>query len=141
MPVLARAKRRVALKMQSTALEAEAKQTSLCAYLSIISARRSGLNALIGLVGGLTPSQVSQWYQLSCEKECTESDCGLMSATHAVSSMGSSSYDILRCCRSSNARPLSTQPTKPTHHADRLIKNSPEVLIYGWSNLDNRRSI
>jgi len=48
MPVLARAKRRVALKMQSTALEAEAKQTSLCAYLSIIALVGVALNALIG---------------------------------------------------------------------------------------------
>src|SRR6266404_1302219 len=37
MPGLAWAKRRVALRMQSTALEAEAKQTSLCAYLSVIA--------------------------------------------------------------------------------------------------------
>lgn len=48
MPVLAGAKRRVALKMESTALEAEAKQTSLCAYLSVIALAGVGLNALVG---------------------------------------------------------------------------------------------
>jgi divalent metal cation (Fe/Co/Zn/Cd) transporter len=48
MPVLALAKRRVALKMESTALEAEAKQTSLCAYLSVIALAGVGLNALLG---------------------------------------------------------------------------------------------
>ncbi len=49
MPVLARAKRRVALKMQSTALKAEAKQTSLCAYLSVIALAGVGFNALFGV--------------------------------------------------------------------------------------------
>jgi len=48
MPVLARAKRRVATEMQSSALKAESKQTSLCAYLSIIALGGVGLNALIG---------------------------------------------------------------------------------------------
>jgi len=48
MPVLAWAKRRVALRMESTALEAEAKQTSLCAYLSVIALAGVGLNALLG---------------------------------------------------------------------------------------------
>lgn len=36
MPILARAKRRVARALGSAALEAEAKQTSLCSYLSAI---------------------------------------------------------------------------------------------------------
>lgn len=48
MPALAWAKRRVAIRMQSTALEAEAKQTSLCAYLSVIALAGVGLNALFG---------------------------------------------------------------------------------------------
>jgi divalent metal cation (Fe/Co/Zn/Cd) transporter len=48
MPALAWAKRRVALKMHSTALEAEAKQTSLCAYLSVIALGGVGLNAFVG---------------------------------------------------------------------------------------------
>ncbi len=48
MPALAWAKRRVAIKMQSRALEAEAKQTSLCAYLSVIALGGVGLNAFFG---------------------------------------------------------------------------------------------
>jgi divalent metal cation (Fe/Co/Zn/Cd) transporter len=48
MPVLARAKRRVALALQSRALEADAAQTSLCAYLSVIALAGVGLNATIG---------------------------------------------------------------------------------------------
>ncbi|HET9984445.1 MAG TPA: cation transporter [Longimicrobiales bacterium] len=48
MPVLARAKRRVALAMGSGALVAEAKQTSLCAWLSAIALAGVGLNALLG---------------------------------------------------------------------------------------------
>jgi divalent metal cation (Fe/Co/Zn/Cd) transporter len=48
MPVLARAKRRVALALQSRALEADAAQTSLCAYLSVIALAGVGLNAVFG---------------------------------------------------------------------------------------------
>lgn len=48
MPGLAWAKRRVAIRMQSTALAAEAKQTSLCAYLSVIALGGVGLNAFVG---------------------------------------------------------------------------------------------
>lgn len=48
MPGLAWAKRRVAIRMQSTALEAEAKQTSLCAYLSVIALGGVALNAFVG---------------------------------------------------------------------------------------------
>jgi len=48
MPALAWAKRRVALKMESSALEAEAKQTSLCAYLSVIALGGVALNAFLG---------------------------------------------------------------------------------------------
>jgi divalent metal cation (Fe/Co/Zn/Cd) transporter len=48
MPALAWAKRRVAIAMQSAALEAEAKQTSLCAYLSVIALAGVGLNAILG---------------------------------------------------------------------------------------------
>jgi divalent metal cation (Fe/Co/Zn/Cd) transporter len=46
MPVLARAKRRVARALGSAALEADAKQTSLCAYLSVIALAGVALNAL-----------------------------------------------------------------------------------------------
>ncbi|HEX6537362.1 MAG TPA: cation transporter [Gemmatimonadaceae bacterium] len=48
MPVLARAKRRVALAMGSGALRSEATQTSLCAYLSAIALAGVALNALVG---------------------------------------------------------------------------------------------
>jgi divalent metal cation (Fe/Co/Zn/Cd) transporter len=48
MPVLARAKRRVARLLTSGALEADAMQTSLCAYLSAIALAGVGLNALLG---------------------------------------------------------------------------------------------
>jgi len=48
MPVLARSKKRVARAMRSGALEAEANQTSLCAYLSVIGLAGVALNALFG---------------------------------------------------------------------------------------------
>ena len=48
MPILARAKRRVARDMTSRALEAEATQTSLCAYLSVIALAGVAANALLG---------------------------------------------------------------------------------------------
>jgi divalent metal cation (Fe/Co/Zn/Cd) transporter len=48
MPVLARAKRRVARAMTSRALEADAMQTSLCAYLSVVALAGVALNAVLG---------------------------------------------------------------------------------------------
>jgi divalent metal cation (Fe/Co/Zn/Cd) transporter len=48
MPLLARAKRRVARRLQSRTLEAEATQTSLCAYLSVIALAGVALNGLFG---------------------------------------------------------------------------------------------
>jgi divalent metal cation (Fe/Co/Zn/Cd) transporter len=48
MPILARAKLKVASAMQSGALRAEARQTSLCAYLSIIALAGVLLNATLG---------------------------------------------------------------------------------------------
>jgi len=48
MPLLARAKQKVASAMQSGALRAEARQTSLCAYLSIIALVGVFLNATLG---------------------------------------------------------------------------------------------
>ena len=48
MPLLARAKRGIAVAMGSRALEAEAQQTSLCAYLSIIALAGVALNAVAG---------------------------------------------------------------------------------------------
>jgi divalent metal cation (Fe/Co/Zn/Cd) transporter len=48
MPLLARAKRRVARALNSRALVAEAMQTSLCAYLSMIALAGVALNAAFG---------------------------------------------------------------------------------------------
>ena len=48
MPVLARAKRRVAAGLGSKALEADSRQTDLCAYLSAILLLGLGMNALFG---------------------------------------------------------------------------------------------
>lgn len=48
MPLLARAKRRVAMDVGSRALVAEARQTSLCAYLSAIVLGGLALNAVLG---------------------------------------------------------------------------------------------
>ena len=48
MPALARAKRQVARSLHSRALEADAAQTSLCAYLSVIALAGVGLNAALG---------------------------------------------------------------------------------------------
>ncbi len=50
MPLLARAKRRVAAELNSRALHADSRQTSLCAYLSAI------------LLGGLTLNAVFGWW-------------------------------------------------------------------------------
>jgi len=47
MPILARAKRRVAFALESRALDADATQTSLCAYLSVIALAGVGLNAAV----------------------------------------------------------------------------------------------
>lgn len=49
MPVLARQKRLVAKQLRSGALEADATQTSLCAYLSVIALVGVGLNTLFGI--------------------------------------------------------------------------------------------
>jgi divalent metal cation (Fe/Co/Zn/Cd) transporter len=49
MPVLARAKRRVASALGSSALRADSKQTDICAYLSAILLLGLLLNAAFGL--------------------------------------------------------------------------------------------
>jgi divalent metal cation (Fe/Co/Zn/Cd) transporter len=49
MPLLARAKRRVAAKITSRALDADSRQTDICAYLSVILLGGLVLNALFGL--------------------------------------------------------------------------------------------
>ncbi|SRR5579875_1959917 len=48
MPLLARAKRQVAANLNSRAMEADSRQTDICAYLSAILLGGLGLNALLG---------------------------------------------------------------------------------------------
>jgi divalent metal cation (Fe/Co/Zn/Cd) transporter len=48
MPLLVRAKRRVARELASGALQAESRQTELCAYLSAVLIAGLGLNAWLG---------------------------------------------------------------------------------------------
>jgi divalent metal cation (Fe/Co/Zn/Cd) transporter len=48
MPLLARAKRRVAVQINSRAMQADSRQTDLCAYLSAILLAGLALNALVG---------------------------------------------------------------------------------------------
>jgi divalent metal cation (Fe/Co/Zn/Cd) transporter len=48
MPLLARAKRRVAARLNSRAMEADSKQSSICAYLAAILLCGLALNALFG---------------------------------------------------------------------------------------------
>ncbi len=48
MPMLARGKRRVAARLASKALSAEARQTDICAYLSVILLAGLALNAIAG---------------------------------------------------------------------------------------------
>lgn len=48
MPLLARAKRRVAKGLGSKAMEADSRQTDLCAYLSALLLLGLGMNALFG---------------------------------------------------------------------------------------------
>jgi divalent metal cation (Fe/Co/Zn/Cd) transporter len=66
MPMLARAKRRVAAQLESRALTAEAKQTELCTYLSAILLAGLALNALFGWwwadpVAGLAMVPIIGW--------------------------------------------------------------------------------
>jgi divalent metal cation (Fe/Co/Zn/Cd) transporter len=48
MPLLARAKRRVAARLASRALDADSRQTDLCAFLSVILLVGLALNAMFG---------------------------------------------------------------------------------------------
>ena len=48
MPLLARAKRRIAARINSGALRADAKQTDICWYLATILLAGVGLNAMLG---------------------------------------------------------------------------------------------
>lgn len=81
MPLLARAKRRVATAIESGALEADARQTDLCFYLSAILLAGLGLNAAFGWwwadpVAGLAMTPIvfkegwKAWHGQTC------ADCG-----------------------------------------------------------------
>ncbi len=77
MPLLARAKRRVAATLNSRALHADSRQTDLCAYLSAILLVGLGLNALIGWwwadpVAGLamTPIIAKEGIEALRQKSC-----------------------------------------------------------------------
>jgi len=79
MPVLARAKRKVAVDLGSRALEADSRQTDLCAYLSAILLAGLGLNALFGWwwadpVAGLVmvPIIVREGYNSLKGEVCTD---------------------------------------------------------------------
>jgi len=66
MPLLARAKRRVAARLESAGLEAETRQTEICAYLSAILLAGLGLNAWLGWwwadpAAGLLMSPLIAW--------------------------------------------------------------------------------
>ncbi len=82
MPILARAKRKVAAGLGSRALEADSRQTDLCALLSAILLMGLGLNALFGwwwadpLAGlAMVPIIGREGFQALRGQECT--DCHL----------------------------------------------------------------
>jgi len=77
MPVLSRAKRRLALDMESPAMDADAKQTQFCVYLSVILLVGLLLNAVFGLwwadpLGGLlmVPIILREGVQAFRERPC-----------------------------------------------------------------------
>jgi divalent metal cation (Fe/Co/Zn/Cd) transporter len=78
MPLIARAKRRVATQISSRALRAEAVQTQLCAYLSAILLAGLGLNALFGwwwadpvAALAMVPIMISEGREALRGEECT----------------------------------------------------------------------
>lgn len=83
MPLLARAKRRVAAQINSRAMHADSRQTDLCTYLSAILLGGLGLNAALGWwwadpVAGLimVPIIVSEGVQALRGKTCCDAgDC------------------------------------------------------------------
>jgi Co/Zn/Cd efflux system component len=67
MPLLARAKRKVGQRMKSKALVADSKQTTICAYLSVILLVGLILNRLFGWWWS-DPVAAYSWSRLSCAK-------------------------------------------------------------------------
>ena len=81
MPVLARAKRRVAARIHSRALAADSRQTDICAFLSAILLAGLGLNATLGWwwadpVGALlmTPILLQEAREAFRGERCCEGD-------------------------------------------------------------------
>jgi divalent metal cation (Fe/Co/Zn/Cd) transporter len=81
MPILVRAKRRVATRLRSGALEAEARQTRVCAYLSAILLAGLCLNAVLGWwwadpVAGLAMAPLIAWegWEALSGRTCCEDD-------------------------------------------------------------------
>ena len=82
MPLLARAKRKVAAGLGSRALEADSRQTDLCAYLSALLLLGLGLNALFGWwwadpvsALAMVPIILNEAFRALRGEECT--DCHL----------------------------------------------------------------
>jgi divalent metal cation (Fe/Co/Zn/Cd) transporter len=85
MPLISRAKRKVALGMESNAMRADAKQTEFCAYLSAILLSGLLLNALLGwwwtdplaalvMVPIISKEGIESLQGKNCS--CTDSSCG-----------------------------------------------------------------
>lgn len=81
MPLLARAKQRVAARIHSRALQADSRQTDICAYLSAILLVGLGLNAVFGWwwadpVGALAmvPIIVKEGKEALEGERCSEGD-------------------------------------------------------------------
>jgi len=83
MPLLARAKRRVAQALESVALRAEATQTALCAYLSAIALAGVALNAIFSwwwadpvAALAMTPIIAKEGFEgLRGQPACTDCEC------------------------------------------------------------------
>jgi divalent metal cation (Fe/Co/Zn/Cd) transporter len=79
MPILARAKRKTAASLNSAALHADSRQTSLCAYLSVILLGGLVLNAWLGwwwadpvAALGMVPIIAREGYEAIKGETCTD---------------------------------------------------------------------
>lgn len=91
MPLLAREKRKVASGLGSRAMEADSRQTDLCAYLSAILLIGLGLNAITGWwwadpVAGLAMVPIIGWegVQALRGESCTDCHLDLSEAGHTA---------------------------------------------------------